>query len=649
MGVADEHETQIRSLLEAAESRRRSGWLTEARDGFLEAAKVAESSTDDPALVTAALGVGGIWVHEQRDVVARAAVHSLWDRAHAVVLPGSLAQARLAVRRAAEAVYEGGPVEEVTTAVELVRGFCDDSATAEALTLLHHVQLGPRYAETRLGLAEEVIALGARSGDMILSLMGLCWRTIDLFLLGEPRAGQSLQELRERSEAEACEAIAFIADVLVAMTAARSGRFEEAEFAATCAAQRGSALGDPDAPAYFAAMLAALRWWQGREHEVIDLVRDISASPRLGFNDHVYVAADALLSAAVGDFDAAQEALARLSGIGLKTLPHSSSWLTTLFIVAEASYIVGDARTATVAGDLLAPYAHLPVMPSLAVVCLGSAERAIGLCAATTGRVDAAVHHLDAAILADHRLGSRPMAALTEHTLAGILQVRGRPGDAARAEQLFRHADDRANRFGMTLPDHPYWLTTGELVARAAHDSRSVSLQHCPGGWRITVDDRSTVLPDRVGFRYLAELICRPGKDCDVLELVTGGRLRTGPGEPVADPQALASYRRRARELTELLARDDVPPKQTDDYRKELTELTAILRSAVGLSGRTRLFPANEERARTAVRKALMRAVDNIEAAEPQLGRHLRSSLLTGIACRYSPEPGWSLEAQPYG
>jgi len=211
------------------------------------------------------------------------------------------------------------------------------------------------------------------------------------------------------------------------MTIARSGRFEDAEAASTAAARRGSAVGDPDAPAFFAAMLAALRWWQGREEEIIDLVRDISTSPRLGFNDHVYVAANALLSAALGDVDAAEEALARLNGAGLETLPHSSSWLTTLFLAAEAAYVIGDAQTATAAGSLLAPYAHLPVMPSLAVVCLGSAERALGLCAATTGRVDAAVHHLDAAIRADHRLGSRPMAIVTEHTLAGILSARARP------------------------------------------------------------------------------------------------------------------------------------------------------------------------------------------------------------------------------
>ena len=60
----------------------------------------------------------------------------------------------------------------------------------------------------------------------------LCWRTVDLFLLGDVRAGQSLEELRERTAAEACEALCFVSDVLAAMVLARAGRFEKAEAAA---------------------------------------------------------------------------------------------------------------------------------------------------------------------------------------------------------------------------------------------------------------------------------------------------------------------------------------------------------------------------------------------------------------------------------
>jgi tetratricopeptide (TPR) repeat protein len=592
------------------------------------------------------LGVGGIWVHEQRDVVARAAVDALWQRARRLAPVGSLEEARLSVRQAAEGVYEGAPVEDVMAAVGVVRTFDDEAAIGEALSLLHNVQLGPRYAETRLGLADEIVRLGARSGDALLPLMGLCWRTVDLYLLGDPRAGQSLEELRERSTAGACEALRFVADVLGAMVSARAGRFEKAEAAAMSALERGTTAGDPDAPAYFGAMLAALRWWQGRAEEVIELVRTISTSPRLGFNDHVYVAADALLSATVADFDSAEEALARLSGLGLERLPDSSSWLTTQFLVAETAYLLGDAQAAASTAELLAPYAHLPVMPSLAVVCFGSAERSLGLCAATTGRIDAAVHHLDAAIRADRRLGNRPMALLTEHTLASVLLVDGGHGDQARAEQLAQRAEDRAQRIGMVLPAFPHWITADSLSRRAAGRSREASLQSCLGGFRLAVDGRATLLPDRVGFAYLLDLIARPGQDVDVLSLVSGARSRASRPDAVVDERALADYRERARELSTMIRRDDLAPAVADRYQQELAALTAALRSLVGLGGRTRAFPNDDERARTAVRKALIRAVTAIEAVEPALGHHLQASLVTGVTCRYSPAPGWNVTAQ---
>jgi tetratricopeptide (TPR) repeat protein len=647
MAAGGVREAGVVSLLQTAESSRRAGRLSDAREAFTQAAKAAESAGDEAAFITAALGVGGIWVNEQRDVVARAAVQSLWERARTLVRAGSVEEARLVVRQAAEAVYQGAPVEAVVTAADRVRGFGDETATAEALSLLHHVQLGPRYAEARLALAEEIVGLGARAGDSLLTLMGLCWRTSDLFLLGDARAGQSLEEFRERSAAEGCEALGFVADVLGAMVLARAGRLEEAEVVATEAFARGTAAGDPDAPAYFGAMLAPLRYWQGREAEVIDLVRTISTSPRLGFNDHVYVAVDAMFSAALGDVDSAEEALARLSGLGIERLAYSSSsWLTTLFLMAEAAYLLGEAQVAASCGELLAPYAHLPIMPSLGVVCFGSVERSLGLCDAATGRADAAVHHLDAAIRADRRLGSRPMAVLTEHALAGVLVARDGPGDGLRAEQLSRRAEDRAARMGMVLPSHPSWLAAGGFSARTAGRLREASLQPAVGGWRIAVDGRVTLIPERIGLTYLAELVSCPGRDIDVLLLASDGALSGPPADEVVDQRALESYRLRARELRTMIGRGDLTSSVADDYGQELATLTAVLDSSTGLGGRVRAFPDNNQRARTAVRKALVRAVAAVESVEPDLGHHLRTSVATGVTCRYSPAPGWKVTAQ---
>ena len=58
-------------------------------------------------------------------------------------------------------------------------------------------------------------------------------------------------------------------------------------------------------------------------------------------------------------------------------------------------------------------------------------------------------------------------------------------------------------------------------------------------------------------------------------------------------------------------------------------------------------FVDRTERARTAVRKAIKRAIDEIDAADPVIGQLLRSSISTGATCVYVPDPNapvrWSL------
>ncbi|MGO8874587.1 MAG: hypothetical protein ACLQNG_02325, partial [Acidimicrobiales bacterium] len=493
MGGVTDTTGSSEALLEIAERSRRAGRLAEARRDFLEAATAANESGDKRRLVAAALGAGGLWVHEHRDVLEGARVQALWAQALDTAVPGSLEEARLVVRTAAEAVYSGAPVEPVVAAVQVVRAFGEDEAVAESLSILHHVWLGPEHAYDRLELAGEVITRAAGAKDPLLELMGLCWRTVDLFLVGDPRARQSLTELAERSTAADCAALSFISEVLEAMLAARSGKLEEAERVAALALERGISAGDPDAPAYYGAMMSALRWWQGRAGEILEVVRAMAASPRLGLNDHPYVAADGLLSATVGDIDAAEEALARLNGIGLHNLPRSSSWLTTQLLASETAYLLGDAETAVAAAEQLRPYAKLPVMPSLAVVCLGSAEYGLGVAAVLTGELDDAVAHLHSALRLDRRLGSRPMTTLTEHALAEALTVRAAPGDAELASDLEGRAQDRAERMGVALPERPSWLRARRRRSGGEPRRQAVINRVDGGRWRIEVDGRSTL------------------------------------------------------------------------------------------------------------------------------------------------------------
>jgi tetratricopeptide (TPR) repeat protein len=643
MGELTRAASSSKALLEVAETYRQAGRLEEARRSFLDAATAADESGDKQSLVLAALGVGGLWVHENRDVVKLARVEALWQRALDMAVPGSLDEARLVVRMTAEGVYSGGAIEPVVAAVEVVRAFGDDRAVAEGLSTLHHVMLGPEHADDRLELAAELITSAARANDPLLALMGLCWRTIDLFLLGDARARQSLTELRERSAAADCAAVTFITEVLDAMTLARAGKLEEAEQAAALAFERGTSAGDPDAPAYYGAMMASLRWWQGRPAEMIDVVRATVASPRLGLNDHAYVAADGVLSATVGDLDAAEEALARLNAIGLGNVPRSSTWLTAQLLAIQTAYLLGDAGTATAAAEQLRPYAKLPVMPSLAVVCLGSAEYGLGLTAVLTGELDDAVAHLQSALSVDRRLGSRPMATLTEHALAEALTARAAPGDAELASDLEQRCQDRAQGMGLILPERPPWLVSRRRQSSSKRPRHAFIHRVDGGGWRIDVDGRSTLFADRVGMSHLVQLVRQPGLDVDVFALVATGRLPREPDEPILDDEALRQYRERVRELRALLARGTASREESERYRTELETITEGLRTITRLGGRSRSFVGSHERARTAVRKALVRAIEIIASTEPGLGDHFVKSISTGASCRYTPDPSWSV------
>ena len=70
---------------------------------------------------------------------------------------------------------------------------------------------------------------------------------------------------------------------------------------------------------------------------------------------------------------------------------------------------------------------------------------------------------------------------------------------------------------------------------------------------------------------------------------------------------------------------------------READALADELGRSTGALGRTRDFPGPAERARTAVRKAIKRAVDAVAEADPAIGAELRATVTTGCSCCYTP------------
>lgn len=633
-------------LVERAEALLACGKLIDARAGFEVATEAAEQARDPMLVARGVLGLGGVWVHEHRDATVRRRVLAR-QRAALRNLPArerSL-RCRLAVRLAAEAVYEGKPVQNVLNALAHTRSAGDQRALAESLSLTHHAILGPEHAAIRLPMAEAQIAVASAAGDGILALFGLLWRTTDLYLLGDPDADRSLTELRQRAEALGVAAASYIVSCMDVMRLIRAGRLAEAEAAAGPCLQLGLEVGDADATGFFGAQLLTIRWLQGRLAELIDLVVATTESATLATVDYGFRASTALVLASGGRMTEARAALEPLLENGLAALPRSSTWMAAMVGIAEAARLLNDRVAASTVADLLRPYADLPVMASLAVSCMGSASRALGITALTVGDPAAAVVQLEHAVLANQRLGHRPAVAVSKAELAEALIRRGRAEDPARAKALLAEAAAEARTMDMPL-------RADEWTACAKSLDRPVApavLRRRDEGWTMQVGEVRITLPDLVGLTYLSRLLERPGQDVSAIDLCDGALV--DDKQKLLDGPAVAAYRQRVRELGVAIdeAEADGNPSLAERLRLELDAVTAELTRSLGLSGRVRGFASPPERARTAVRKAIKRALDVIADADPVVGGEVCAGVTTGAVCRYTAHRRWKVIRQPEG
>lgn len=645
-------------LLEHARAALLCGRLTEARVRFDRAAQAAEHRADAVTFAAATLGLGGVWVNEHRSPVERSRVLGM-QRAALARLPGGevALRCRLRARLAAEAVYSGAPVDGALAAVNEARECGDLHALAEALSLCHHALLAPDHVTTRLEMADELVGVASEAGLGVLALMGLCWRAVDLFHLGDLRSVRALEALRERADALQCRSILFIVESLDAMMLMRAGQLDEAQRQAEHAFASGSAAGDVDAFAYLAAQTFAIHWIRGHEANLAGAIHDAAASPTLVQSEFAFRATAILVAARAGDTSQAHAEMDALGAKGLATLPRSSTWLAGLASIVEAAAMLGNADVAREAYRLLEPFAALPVMPSLGIACFGSTERTLGLAASTWGDTDLAVSHLGRAVAENQRLGNRPLVAIAQADLARVLGRRGRADDLTVAARCLDEALAAGREIGMTgrvadwerdrqqLPHAgpPPGTQTGVVSRQGTH-------------WVLSVGDHRAPVSDLVGMTYLAELLTHPGQPIAALNLASHGVVADHETrQPMADGDALQAYRRRAQELASELeaAEADADIGRAEQIRIEMDALVDEIERSTGLGGRARSFAGSGERARTAVRKAIKRAIDDVATADPAIGALLRDTIATGSTCAYAPDARhpvtWTLQSASSG
>jgi hypothetical protein len=171
-----------------------------------------------------------------------------------------------------------------------------------------------------------------------------------------------------------------------------------------------------------------------------------------------------------------------------------------------------------------------------------------------------------------------------------------------------------------------------------------------PGGggiWWVGREGAVTAIRDVKGLHYLRIMLQRPGTDIPAIDLsdAVAGHPGAGAAGPdvgeVLDKQALSAYRRRLAEIDADLdeARSWADTGRAAKLAAERDALLDQVRAATGLGGRPRLPGSVHERARIAVRKAIVNAIGRVAAADPPLGRLLSDTVATGAICRYDPDP----------
>lgn len=559
-----------------------TGRLADARRLFHRAVADADRSGDAITYAQAALGLGGVWVQEQRSAGERAYYNDVVDRAIRIIAgdPSPLAAritASLRLRQAAERAAAGvGTVAEVRDELRAVRRYRDPDEIAAGLSLLHHVMLGPAYAAERVAVAAELVDVARSGGNELQTVMGQLWMVTDALLLGRD-ADRALIELRERADALGMRAILFVVDAIDVMRRAREGRLDAAEKAAAACVDRGVEVGDADAANYYGAHLLAIRWYAGTSAELLELAQELAASTAMPVENPVFAAVVAAIAADIGDTDRAEQAIARLGRGHLDQLVEGSSWLVTMFALVEAAVRLDDAELADELYRLLAPYASLPILGSIGICCFGSTERSLGLAARVGGHVERAIGHLERAVAENERLGNRPMTAIARADLAETLLASGQRDGRARAGALIAGAISAAEH--MRLEGRlPGWAHLRDRLADAKPSAEAICERH-GAAWELVVDGERAVVAHTVGMEYLATLLAAPGRQIPAGEL-------TRPGE------------------------------------------------------RSRRFDHAAERARTSVQKAIRRAIANVARSAPRLGDDLLASVHTGHRCTYEPTHG---------
>jgi RecA/RadA recombinase len=593
-------------VCEYGDALRRAGHGEEARATLAGAAARARATGDTDMLIRTAFGVHRIATLTESP---RSGVIALLEEALTALDatgPAGGGAARWLLSAALARELADGPDRDLSRAVGLAsaavegaRAAGEAGVLAYALFALADVRWEPGTATERLSIAGELAAAAADAGEIELVLEAHLCRLAALLELGDPSFPVELGTFTQMAERAAIPRYLYLARSRQATVASLTGPLETADQLIGEAAAYGERIGEPDTWAVQASQLAGLAYVR---HDWTRLSKLAAARGQALTPTEFTLHLRAWLHLEAGDQAAAAALVA-----SIPDWPTTYRWRHTAMVTsdAELAAAVGDRHRCATRYEQLLPMAGEFAVVGAAVFTTGPVALQLGLLAAALGRWDDAAAHLDDAARRCDRLGAALLAARARTELARVGAARNDPSP-----------DDAGNVF------------------RRAGDT-----------WTLTFAGRGVTLRDAKGLRDLAVLLAAPGREVKATDLVSGPASAAAPGlaalgaDPVLDDQARAAYRTRLARLDEELAEADTQQdiERSARLAAERDALIGELAHATGLGGRSRRLGDVTERARSTVTARIRDAIGRIERAHPELGRHLRASIVTGARCSYRP------------
>lgn len=333
-------------------------------------------------------------------------------------------------------------------------------------------------------------------------------------------------------------------------------------------------------------------------------------------------------------------------------------WLADAALLGEVAAVLGELPVARSLYARLSVHEGRFAMDSAGSACHGFVARHLGLLAHRLDDWEEARRHYEMALAAHAEAGAPILLAHTRRQYAALLRVRGGPNDWDQAVELLAGAEKVYRRLGIErlAAQCQSVMARSDLTDVAAQPGlrrvlnvfRPAGDEHCDG-WLVGYAGSEAQLGPARGLQDLRHLLAHPAQSLHVADLLLGA---TSPGVGTAATVGVAPHWRAggAARLRPLQGLDDearaahrarLAELETEKDRARHADDPIEVALASAEHDRIEALLACEgdslELAREAVATRVRLAVDAVERAHPELGRHLRRSIRTGTFCSYDP------------